>query len=557
MADISNSDARASRRFIEALDPERDAWVIGAPGLTGGWRWETFHGPLKGPMAERWMARRYSEGLECWMVLGDVGAPVSGREVPTNAVKQSRFAAAVAAREDAFLTRAAGAPLTIYRDRAGRIVAVWKLAEPMRPTEAGYAAGKRAADCCTAQFIVQPQLHYIPLPGDMRPRDLRGSIVRFPVHGRVVFEAPGVMQAATGGGGDAASRLANGGFAGQAPRFIRGDSLAFNNLKWLWPNLLLANAFSLVGGEAGVGKSTVCATIAAAVTVGGVWPTGEAIEPGAVVYCEIEDDLPSVTGPALAAAGANMSRIDFCEAPFDLAADIRPLVSRVAALERDCGVKVRLIVLSPVRNFFGAKESYIDSEVRARLHRICEWAQANDVAILGILHPKQQAKDAFAGASAWKDVARAGIFCKWTGAKGGARHIEPLKTNSGKYGWRLPFAIEGAWPGGFESKRVVWLAKQPEGESDAGIGDDDDVDEERRDEDIDEGPGTGGQKQVARACQFLLKALAPGPRLGAELKAEAAELGIAGSTLDRAADEFLGVVKTAAGPRKAKTWSLP
>jgi hypothetical protein len=151
-----------------------------------------------------------------------------------------------------------------------------------------------------------------------------------------------------------------------------------------------------------------------------------------------------------------MSRIDFCDRPFDLAGDISLLVAQVQALERDTGVKVRLIVLSPVRNFFGAKESYIDSEVRARLHRICEWAQANDVAILGILHPKQQAKDAFAGASAWKDVARAGIFCKWTGAKGGARHIEPLKTNSGKYGWRLPFAIEGAWPNGFESKRVVW-----------------------------------------------------------------------------------------------------
>ena len=44
MADISNgeADARASRRFIEMIDPERDPWVIGAPGLTDGWRWETF-----------------------------------------------------------------------------------------------------------------------------------------------------------------------------------------------------------------------------------------------------------------------------------------------------------------------------------------------------------------------------------------------------------------------------------------------------------------------------------------------------------------------------------
>jgi DNA segregation ATPase FtsK/SpoIIIE-like protein len=73
----------------------------------------------------------------------------------------------------------------------------------------------------------------------------------------------------------------------------------------------------------------------------------------------------------------------------------------------------------------------------------------------------------------------------------------------------------------------------------------------------DEAPGTGGQTQVSRACQFLIKALASGPRLGAELKAKAGELGIPGSTLDRAADDFLGVVKTGSNPRAPKTWSLP
>jgi hypothetical protein len=530
-----NRSAAASVKFIEKFDPERSHWVLGAAVPGNGWQWGTFYGPLlRGTLAERWIAARYAEGVEVWLLLGDVAAPVYGTEIPAAAVVSSRFVAAVSGQEDAFLTRAAGNPLTVYRDQARRVVAVWKLAGPVEANAAVYQSGQTAAQCCVARLAAMPQLHYIPLPGDMVPVGVGGSIVRMPMHGRTPLqyvEVAGELREPA----PVAPPL-----VGQGPRFIRGDSLAFNTLKWLWPNLLLANAFSLVGGEAGVGKSTVCAMIAATVTTGGFWPTGEEIEPGAVVYCEIEDDLPSVTGPALAAAGADMSRIDFCDRPFDLASDIRPLIARVAALERDCGLKVKLVVLSPVRNFFGPKESYIDSEVRARLHKICEWAQANDVAILGILHPKQQAKDAFAGASAWKDLARAGIFAKWTNAKGGPRHIEPLKTNSGKYGWRLPFEIEGAWPNGFESKRVVWLA----GGADAPICGEQLLDEEAEDD---------GDRKIDLAIGALCRLLPIGEsRPAPEIKREMAGQGFSKGVIDRAADA-LGVTRED-GDGRAKIW---
>jgi hypothetical protein len=238
-----------------------------------------------------------------------------------------------------------------------------------------------------------------------------------------------------------------------------------------------------------------------------------------------------------------MSRLDFCDRPFDLASDFRPLIARAESLERDCGVKVRLVVLSPVRNFFGAKESYVDSEVRARLHKLCERAQANDVAILGILHPKQGTKDAFAGASAWKDVARAGIFCKWTtGVKGGPRHVEPLKTNSGKYGWRLPFEIEGAWPNGFESKRVVWLADSP----DAAV-------EQLGDDDPDEPEEGTSDLQIDRAIASLCRLLPIGERRPApEIKREMAAQGFSKGTTGNAA-KALGV-RSEEGAGRATVW---
>jgi hypothetical protein len=79
-------------------------------------------------------------------------------------------------------------------------------------------------------------------------------------------------------------------------------------------------------------------------------------------------------------------------------------------------------------------------------------------------------------------------------------------------------------------------------------------------EEQEEEPGVSGQEkgtEIAKACRFLTKALAGGPRLGNELKAEAQKIGISGTTLDRAADDFLGIKKTSTGFAKPKMWSLP
>jgi hypothetical protein len=182
--------ASASRSFLERLDPDREHWVLGAmnPAPHPGWRWRTFSGPMRGPLAERWIAARYIEGVEVWLVLGDVGAPVDGHEVPTGAVTASRFVAAVSHQEETFLARAAGNPLTVFKDDGGRYTAVWKLPEPVGQTEAVRLSGRIAAACCFQNLRAWPQLHYIPLPGDIKPSGLRGSVVRMPIHGRAPVE---------------------------------------------------------------------------------------------------------------------------------------------------------------------------------------------------------------------------------------------------------------------------------------------------------------------------------------------------------------------------------
>jgi hypothetical protein len=332
-----------------------------------------------------------------------------------------------------------------------------------------------------------------------------------------------------------------------APRFVRGSELQFENLQWLWPGLLLANAFSLIGGAGGVGKSTIAASIAAMTARGGRWPTGEVIEPGAVIYCELEDDLRSVTGPALAAAGADMGRIDLCDEPFNLAEDLSLLTERVEALERDCGLPVRLVVLSPVRQFFG-KEVYNDNLVRTKLQPFDEWLKAAPCCGLGVLHPKQ-GKAAFAGASAWKDKARAGIFAEWIGGRvGGERHVYALKTNSGQYGWSLSYDVEGAAPGGFASKRIVWGSAVRNGADGGGA------------------PETGGDDAkgdiarlpVRQAELWLRGRLADGEKKpSTPILSAAAEDGFADRTVRRAARNIGVVIEKATKFGEPDLWSLP
>jgi hypothetical protein len=190
----SKSIASETRAFVERLDPDREHWVLGAmmPAPSSAWRWRTFSGPMRGPLAERWIADRYIEGVEVWLVLGDVGAPVYGHEVPTGAVTSSRFIAAVSHQEETFLARAAGNPLTVFKDGGKRFTAVWKLPEPVGQNEAVSLSGRIAAACCFQNLRAWPQLHYIPLPRDIRPSGLGGAVVRMPIHGRapVEYDAP-------------------------------------------------------------------------------------------------------------------------------------------------------------------------------------------------------------------------------------------------------------------------------------------------------------------------------------------------------------------------------
>lgn len=344
--------------------------------------------------------------------------------------------------------------------------------------------------------------------------------------------------------------------------FVLGASARPKPIQWLMPGVLMAGAFNLLSGQGGVGKSSIAASLAALTSkVGARWPTGEPVESGAVIMCEVEDNINSVVIPRLMACEANMERIMLRGDPMDLSESISKLEEYVDRLERHCATAVRLIILSPVRMFFGGKESYNNQEVRRRLKALLTWAEGRGVCILGIHHPTEN--KAFGGSAAWLELARSGMFAEWEDGEGSQRYVRPLKANNAPIGWRIPYHTVGAYPDGYETSLVVWGAKEFIGAAPA-TPRESDSDESVKSGDTMARPGPRVKPLSAKekAAHWLAAILADGPKDRADFEAERARDGIGETALNEAAAD-MGIVRDELdefGNRRrnnAKTWCTP
>ena len=115
-----------------------------------------------------------------------------------------------------------------------------------------------------------------------------------------------------------------------------------------------------------------------------------------------EDDAADTIKPRLVAAGADVARIHRIKAVSDSLADgasgescfdlRRDLQKLEEALRKQTGVT--LIILDPLSAYLGRIDSWRDSEVRALLITLVEFAGRGRVTVLGILHLKKSESDA-------------------------------------------------------------------------------------------------------------------------------------------------------------------
>ena len=203
------------------------------------------------------------------------------------------------------------------------------------------------------------------------------------------------------------------------------------SIEWLEKPLWQSSAFELLAGAKGSGKGTYLAALAARITRSGK----------NVLFLSSEDSAEIDLKPRLVAAGADIARC-FCiqqsvRLPDDIDA-LRTLASELGG--------VGLLVIDPVANHIGDRNSNTDTEVRHAIAPLNALADELGCLLIGVRHPgKDRTRGALAsilGSTAWVDTPRAVVMVAVDDEDPVLRHIQVVAGNRSLNGSAQAFRIE-------------------------------------------------------------------------------------------------------------------
>jgi putative DNA primase/helicase len=309
----------------------------------------------------------------------------------------------------------------------------------------------------------------------------------------------------------------------------------------------------LLAGPSTAGKSTIALSLAATYTGGGQWPDGETTEPGSVVMWSGEDGIKDTLLPRFLAAGGERSNMRFIEGvrdggrkrPLDPSADMPKLAEAVRGLHN-----VGLIILDPIAVAVKG-DSHKNVETRVGLQPFAELCAQIGTAGLGVHHFTKNTAggnplERVSGSLAFHALPRCVLVAAWdqNGGRDSRRVLMRAKISNGLafggFDYQLEQRALDDWPG-IEAQRILWTG-WVEGSA----------------RDLLAQFEAKQAAQGTRATLFLIAALKDGPRLAAEVIAEAAKAGIPERTLRYAFKGLAGAPERhGKGRDHFVVWELP
>ena len=206
--------------------------------------------------------------------------------------------------------------------------------------------------------------------------------------------------------------------------------IAMKSIEWLERPLWQRSAFQLLSGAKGAGKGTYLASLAARISAA-----------ENVMFVSSEDSTEIDLKPRLVAAGADMERCFVIRQHVQLPKHVDTLRS----LSEGVG-GVGLLVIDPVANHIGDRNSNNDAEVRDAIAPLNRLADELSCLLIGVRHPgKDRSRGAVAsilGSTAWVDTPRAVVMIAVDDEDPLLRHIQVVAGNRSLNGAAQAFRIE-------------------------------------------------------------------------------------------------------------------
>lgn len=209
---------------------------------------------------------------------------------------------------------------------------------------------------------------------------------------------------------------------------VHADRVEMKPLTPLWPGRIYIGKLTTLAGVPDQGKSMVTCDIAARVSRGLAWPDGSGFAPkGTAIFLAAEDDKADTIVPRLAAAGADLTKVKILNSlvishkdkrqqrTFNIAEDIAELNMLIRRYP-----DTRFLFIDPTNAFMGTSkenDSFRDSDVRAVLGPLKEWAEEHGVAVVLITTSRRAAPAvpsirSWAVSPSWLWRARRGLSLK-------------------------------------------------------------------------------------------------------------------------------------------------
>lgn len=215
------------------------------------------------------------------------------------------------------------------------------------------------------------------------------------------------------------------GFAPDAgkPDVVCLDTVAMRSIEWLDRPMWQRSAFHLLAGAKGTGKGTYLALLAAQVTRGALNRPADKC-----LFVASEDSASIDLVPRLTAAGADLARCFLIRRHVQLPEDVSWLEQTAGGLGG-----VGLLVVDPVANHVGNRNTNNEGEVRDAIAPLNDLADRLDTTLIGVRHVgKDRTRGALAsilGSTGWVDTPRAVIAIAIDDEDPTTRHIQVVAGN--------------------------------------------------------------------------------------------------------------------------------